>query len=143
VFPRIAKAYSQVLTLKKDTEKVSADLHAKSLEKLAQLYLKKGQVDKSIQSYTELLETYEKDKKLASARYKLGQIYFDKGQLQKAKDTWALLEGQQNNFWYKMAQDQIRNQEWMSDYKKYSQRIPAMVNDKKDESSKNNNGGNQ
>jgi tetratricopeptide (TPR) repeat protein len=140
---KAVEAYSQVLTLKKDTEKVSADLHAKSLEKLAQLYLKKGQVDKSIQSYTELLETYEKDKKLASARYKLGQIYFDKGQLQKAKDTWALLEGQQNNFWYKMAQDQIRNQEWMSDYKKYSQRIPAMVNDKKDESSKNNNGGNQ
>ncbi|MBS1971516.1 MAG: tetratricopeptide repeat protein [Bdellovibrionales bacterium] len=112
--------------LMNDSKAVPVNVHAKSLELLGQLYLDKGDGPNAIAAFDKLLSTYEETRPLSSIRYKLGQIYFKKGEVQKAADVWSPLKGHKNQFWYNLAQEQLKNSEWRDDYKKYIQRIPAM-----------------
>ncbi|GIL17624.1 MAG: hypothetical protein BroJett040_13750 [Oligoflexia bacterium] len=120
------KSLEKVEQLMIDTEKVSASTHSKALQQLAAGYFEKNQVQKSIEAYEKLLSLYEKTQPISSARYQLGKIYFQKGELQKANETWAKLKDEKNDFWYKLAQEQLNSVQWNGDYKKYIQRIPAM-----------------
>ncbi len=113
-----------------DSGKVSVDTHAKALENIAELYLKKNQTDKAITYFQKLLSQYEDKKPLASLRYKLGEIYFKRGEVQKAADTWSEFKGDKSLFWKNLAQEQLKNSEWRDDYKKYIKRIPAMSESK-------------
>jgi len=121
------KSFQRIDSLYTDSEgKISASIHSQSLEKLGQLYFEKGQKDLALKTFQQLLDKYEKSYPYESIRYKVGQIYFEKGEVQKAADAWNGLQGRKNDFWYKLAQEQLTNSGWKDDYKKYIQRIPAM-----------------
>jgi tetratricopeptide (TPR) repeat protein len=109
-----------------DSKIVPELVHVKGLELLGQLYLNKEDAPKAIAAFDSLLNQYEEKRPLASIRYKMGQIYFKKGDVQKAADVWGKLKSQKSQFWYNLAQEQLKNSEWRGDYKKYIQRIPAM-----------------
>jgi tetratricopeptide (TPR) repeat protein len=109
-----------------DSKLVPEMVHVKGLELLGQLYLDKGEGPKAIAAFDSLLNQYEEKRLLASIRYKMGQIYFKKGDVQKAADVWGKLKTPKSEFWYNLAQEQLKNSEWRGDYKKYIQRIPAM-----------------
>lgn len=120
------ESLKKIDVLMADSKAVPVNTHEKSLELLGQLYLDKGDSANAITALDKLLGTYEEARPLSSYRYKLGQIYFKKGEVQKAADVWDKLKSQKNQFWYNLAQEQLKNSEWRDDYKKYIQRIPAM-----------------
>ena len=122
------QSFEEVLSLYKDSNgKISEDLHAKSLEHIAMIHLESKAPQKAISYLDQLLSNYESTRPLETMRYKLGQIYFNQGETQKAKDVWAGLKGNRGEFWSKMAQDKIRDQEWKDSNKRYLRRIPAMA----------------
>ncbi|MBX2987662.1 MAG: tetratricopeptide repeat protein [Bdellovibrionaceae bacterium] len=120
-------------TLAKDSGQVPDAVHARALETLGDLYLETGAKDQAAAVYEDLLKAYEEKRPLASIRYRLGRIYFDRGEPQKASQIWSEFKGEKIEFWQKLAKEQLRNSEWRDDYKKYIQRIPAMVQDNKKE----------
>lgn len=120
------KSFTTVDSLMKDSGQVPPSLHAQALERIAQIHLDKGEPDKALPVLERLLKTYEKDRPLASWRYRMGRIHFEKGEVQKASEIWNELKGDKNDFWFKLAQEQLKGSEWRDDYKKYIQRIPAM-----------------
>ena len=120
------KSFTRVDELMKDSHEVSENLHASSLEKLAQMHLQAGHKDKAVQALEKLLKSYEKTRPLASWRYKMGEIFFDRGEVQKAAEIWNELKGEKSNFWSGLAQEKLKGSAWGEDYKKYIQRIPAM-----------------
>ncbi len=117
--------------LMEDSKKVNPQTHAKSLELLADLQLKKGQQDEAIKTYEKMLNLYEKQKPMASFRYKVGDLYFKSGEIQKAAQTWNDLKNEKSSFWYKMAQEHLKGSDWNNEYQKYIKRIPAMSSDAK------------
>lgn len=121
------ESLKKVDVLMTDSKNVPEAIHAKSLELLGKLQLDKGDKDAAASTYDRLLNQYEAKRSLSSTRYKLGQIYFEKGEVQKAAEVWNQLQGDKNQFWYDLAQEQLKNSEWNGDYKKYIQRIPAMT----------------
>jgi tetratricopeptide (TPR) repeat protein len=128
------KSFERVDELMTDSEKVQPSTHAKAIEALGNIYFDKGDKEKALGYYQKLLGKYENAKPLASIRYKVGKIYFERGEIQKAADIWKELRTAENDktgFWYKLAQEQLKNSEWQSDYKKYIRRIPAMERQKK------------
>ncbi|MFN7729556.1 MAG: tetratricopeptide repeat protein [Bdellovibrio sp.] len=125
------KSFKRVDELMKDSGQVSPLVHAKALEKIAQIYLGKKQPEQALPVLEKLLNTYEKTRPLASLRYKMGLIHLEKGQVQKAAEVWAELKTERTSFWRKLAQEQLKGSEWGDEYKKYIKRIPAMSNDGK------------
>lgn len=113
-------------TLMEDSKKVSPTTHARSLEMLGDLQVKRGLKDEAIGTYEKLLTNYENSRPLASYRYRMGQLYFDRGEIKKAAQVWQELKDEKNDFWSKMAQEQLKGAEWKDEYNKYIQRIPAM-----------------
>jgi predicted negative regulator of RcsB-dependent stress response len=120
------KALQQIDHLQEDSKKVSPDTHAKALSMLADLQIQKKQNDEAAGTIQKLLDQYAETKPLASYRYKLGDIYFKKGEKQKAAEAWNDLKSEKNDFWYKLAQEQLQSSDWKNEYKKYIKRIPAM-----------------
>ncbi|MBC7370444.1 MAG: tetratricopeptide repeat protein, partial [Bdellovibrionaceae bacterium] len=120
------ESLKKVDVLMADSKAVPTNVHAQSLEQLGHLYAEKGDNKLAIGAFEKLLNTYEEKRPLASVRYKLGQIYFKDGEVQKAADIWSKLKNGKSDFWYNLAQEQLKNSEWRGDYKKYIQRIPAM-----------------
>lgn len=120
------QALTAIDRLQTDSGKVSSDIHAKALEMMGEIYLKKGEQGQAIGSFEALLSKYEDKRPLASIRYKLGEIYFKRGEIQKAADSWNEFKGERSGFWKNLAQEQLKNSEWREDYKKYIKRIPAM-----------------
>jgi tetratricopeptide (TPR) repeat protein len=126
------KSDAAITSLKKiddlmvDSKDVPESVHAKSLELMAKLSQEKGDNEGAIAAYEKLLNLYEDKRALPAMRYKLGQIYFTKGEVKKAAEVWNKLETPKTEFWYNLAQEQLKNSEWHGNYKKYIQRIPAM-----------------
>jgi tetratricopeptide (TPR) repeat protein len=120
------ESLKKIDVLMTDSKDVPEETHAKSLELLGKLLLDKGDTEAAAATYDRLLNLYEAKRALPSTRYKLGQIYFEKGEVKKAAEVWNQLQGTKNEFWYNLAQEQLKNSEWRGDYKKYLQRIPAM-----------------
>lgn len=120
------KALKQIDNLQTDSKKVSPETHAKALSLLADLQIQKKDNEDAAGTLKKLLDQYGADKPLASYRYKLGDIYFQKGEKQKAADVWNDLKSEKNDFWYKLAQEQLQSADWKNEYKKYIKRIPAM-----------------
>lgn len=109
-----------------DSKKVNKTTHAKSLEMRGDLQLKKGNTSEAIAAYQKMLDLYEKERPLASYRYKMGDLYFQKGEIQKAAQIWNELKSEKNDFWYKLSQEQLKGSDWKNEYQKYIKRIPAM-----------------
>lgn len=124
------KSFTRVDELMQDSQAVDPVTHARALELQAQAYMDLGRKEEALQVYNKLLEQYEKTRPLTVVRYRAGLIHFERGELKKASEVWQGLESQQNGFWYRIAQEKLKGAEWRDDYKKYIQRIPAMVNKK-------------
>jgi tetratricopeptide (TPR) repeat protein len=120
------ESFKKIDELMEDSGKVPTEVHIQALQKRGDLELEKGQSEQALQTYSRLLSLYEEKKPMASVRYTVGQLHFKKGEIQKASDYWKELKGQKSDFWYNLAQEQLKSSEWQSDYKKYIQRIPAM-----------------
>lgn len=86
-----------------------------------------GKPLKVIPVYEAILEKYEEKKSLGAIRYKLGEIYFNKGDLAKAAKTWSEFKGDKSTFWQNLAQEKLKDAQWVDGYKKYIKRIPAMT----------------
>lgn len=125
-FDDAVKSLQHVDQLMTDSEKVDPGTHAKALEMLGNLQLEKKTPDKAVATYEKLLAKYENKRPLGSIRYKVGELYFQKGEIQKAAEVWNELQKPKTEFWYKLAQEQLKNSEFKNEYKKYIQRIPAM-----------------
>lgn len=120
------QSLKKIDTLMDDSKKVAAPTHARALELLGGLQMKQGKKEEAVQTFEKLLSLYEGTQPLASYRYKVGQVYFEKGEVKKASEVWNGLQDEKNDFWYKLAQEQLRGSEWKDEYKKYIKRIPAM-----------------
>lgn len=123
-------ALEMINRLQKDSQKVPAQVHAKALESMGDIYLEQNKIDQAAQAYQDLLEKYEDTRPLSSIRYKLGQIHFKQGAIQKAAEVWNDFKGEKSGFWKDLAQEQLKNSAWRDDYKKYIKRIPAMSENK-------------
>ena len=117
---------NKIANIMEDSHLVPKSIHSKSLELKGQLELDLDKKDKAIKTYSTLLEQYEKEKPLASIRYRLGELFYAKGDLAKANESWSPLDTPKTEFWYKLAQEKLKNTEFQDQYKKYMKRIPAM-----------------
>ena len=113
-----------------DSSPVEPSVHAKSLEKLGEIFSQQKNQPQTIATYQKLLDKYEEKFPLSSIRYRLGDIYFKRGEVQKAADVWTGFKGPGTDLWQKLAQEQLKNSSWRDEYKKYIQRIPAMAEGK-------------
>jgi tetratricopeptide (TPR) repeat protein len=123
-------ALTHIIDMQTDTHLVAEDVHAKALEMRGDLFLKEKKSKEAMDSYAALLEAYEKTRPLAFVRYRLGELQFRRGDAKDAETTWAPLEGASNKIWFQMAQEQLHNDQFHSEYKKYINRIPAMADRK-------------
>lgn len=119
----------------KDSSNVPADIHLASLQKKADIYLGMGKRDQAVPVLENILANYEEKKPLGSVRYKLGEIYFNRGDLAKAANTWQEFKGEKTEFWQNLAQEKLKDAEWVDGYKKYMKRIPAMSTERSTEKS--------
>ncbi|MES2767779.1 MAG: tetratricopeptide repeat protein [Bdellovibrionota bacterium] len=94
----------------------------------------------AIEAYRSLLDLFEDKYPLYSARYQLGKIHYDTGDVKEAEKVWSPLKDKSDaQLWDKLAQENLKSSNWNSEYKKYTNRIPAMVNDKAGSSPKEGN----
>ncbi|MGZ5278294.1 MAG: tetratricopeptide repeat protein [Pseudobdellovibrionaceae bacterium] len=120
------KSLKKVGTLMDDSQKVAPSVHARSLEMLGETQLEKGDKAEAIKTFEKLVSQYGTTRPVSSYRYRVGQLYFEGGEIKKASEVWEDLKNDKNDFWYKLAQEQLRGSEWKDEYKKYIKRIPAM-----------------
>lgn len=122
------KSFGRVDALADDSLSVEPTTHSLALEKLASIHLEQGKKDLAMKYYQKLLEKYESKGHLESVRYRLGKIHFEDGEMNKAGEVWSKLpESGKNKIWSRMAQENLKNSKWKDDYKKYTERIPAMA----------------
>lgn len=87
----------------------------------------------AIEAYRNLLDRFEDKYPLYSARYQLGKIHFDNSEVKEAEKIWSPLQDKSEaQLWSNLAQENLKNSNWNSEYKKYTNRIPAMANEKKE-----------
>ncbi|MCB0394108.1 MAG: hypothetical protein KDD25_06095, partial [Bdellovibrionales bacterium] len=118
-------ALDRIRVLQEDTKKISSDVHADSLQMMANILLEDGQTDKGIEVANQLLDNYEKDRPLQSMRYKIGKVEFDRGNLVAAEKYWGQLG--KESVWNSIATEQLEHAKFKDNYKKYIERIPAMA----------------
>lgn len=123
------KSLKKIDEIYRDTKQSQNDIHFKSFEKRIEIATKTKNDKEALEAATQMLETYEDTRPIASIRYKLGEVYFKQGQIKKAEESWRGFKGAQAGFWQKLAQEQVQNLKWRDDYKKYINRIPAMSRD--------------
>lgn len=120
----------KLLNMASDTSDVSAEDHMSALRTKAELAEELKNAKIAEEAYTQLLEKFEDRYPLYSARYQLGKIKFEAGDIKEAEKIWSpLRDKSEAQLWSKLAQENLKNSEWKSEYKKYTNRIPAMVND--------------
>lgn len=122
------ESLEKVRTLAQDSGAVQGDILSRSLHRLADTYIEEKKDKQAIEILDDYLEKFEDKKPLASQRYRLGLIYFQNGEVQKAAEAWSSFKGEKSTFWQSLAQEKLKDSKWKTGYKKYIQRIPAMVN---------------
>lgn len=122
------RSLEKILELTQENPSLNEELQMNTLTKLSDLYLDKNDNAKSIETLNSLLEKFDEKKPLDSYRYKLGELYFKSGDLKSANNAWNVLANRENTFWYKLAQEKLKNSDWNQNYKKYIQRVPASAN---------------
>lgn len=84
--------------------------------------------DTAINSLTFLINNEKNpNANLAEEKYRLGDLYFQKGEIKKAENVWSSFEGNDDQFWSKLADEKMKSSQWQDEYKKYLKRIPAAV----------------
>ncbi len=130
------KAINVLINMANDSAVIEEGDLVSAYQLKAELSLKLKNSDDAVESYRTLLDKFEEKRPLYSSRYNLGKIYFDQGNLKEAEKVWSpLADRPEAQLWSRLAQENLKNRNWNDDYKKYTNRIPAMANDKKSNSS--------
>lgn len=112
--------------LVQDTQATNSDLYFKALQLRLEIAERSKNLKEIVTVSEKILENFEESKPVASIRYKLGDTFAKQGQFKKAEEVWQTFKGPQADFWKKLATEQVNNDAWNTDYKKYRSRIPAM-----------------
>ncbi len=120
-----------LINMANDTAGVSDEDYMQALRTKAELAEETKDTKGAEEAYAQLLDKFEEKYPLYSARYQLGKIKFDSGEIKEAEKVWSPLQDKaEAQLWSKLAQENLKNANWKSEYKKYTNRIPAMVNDR-------------
>lgn len=122
------KYVAKMEELKNKSGTLSDDEWAQTLELKGDVQFEKGQKLAAVETYAQLLESYESSHSLSAVRYKAGKILFDEGDLKGAEKFWAAFDEKMGKFYRKLAQEKLSQAEWQDSYKKYIERIPAAEN---------------
>ena len=125
-YPEAIKNLEQLLKVQKDSGKVSKQDMVQALRHLGDWNVRIKKSNEAIQYYQQALNTFESESPMPDIRYHLGQIYLEQGNLRDAEQTWTKLDPATSRVWYQMAQEQMKQDKFKADYKKYIERIPAM-----------------
>lgn len=109
-----------------------SDFQSRALQGIIELYSQQDKEIEAVPYYEKLLNLYEDKMPLSSLRYKFGHAYFKKGEMQKASEIWSKLDKDKTGFWKKLANEKLQGADFEGNYKKYIQRIPAMVKEQKE-----------
>lgn len=121
----------RLLNMSADSAVVSDEDQMQALRLKAEYAASIKKNDTAIDAYRSLLDRFEEKYPLYSARYQLGKIHYDKGDVKEAEKVWSPLKDKSEaQLWAKLADENLKSSNWNSEYKKYTNRIPAMVNDK-------------
>lgn len=115
-----------------DAKKIPSEEHLSTLKLLSDTLSQSNNSSENISQLNQMLELYSENPTLDSYRFRLGKIYFDQGNLQKANETWKVLEQKKSEFWWGLAQNYLKDNQWRDTYQKYIKRIPAMAKSKED-----------
>lgn len=121
----------RLLNMSADSAVVSDEDQMQALRLKAEyaLSIKKNKV--AIEAYRSLLDRFEDKYPLYSARYQLGKIHYDSNDVKEAEKIWSPLQDKSEaQLWNKLAQENLKSSNWNSEYKKYTNRIPAMAPEK-------------
>lgn len=122
----------RLLNMSSDSAVVSDEDQMQSLRLKAEYAMEIKKSKTAIEAYRSLLDRFEDKYPLYSARYQLGKIHYDSGDIKEAEKIWSPLQDKSDaQLWSKLAQENLKNSNWNSEYKKYTNRIPAMANDSK------------
>jgi tetratricopeptide (TPR) repeat protein len=126
------KTLDQLLNMSSDSAVVADEDQMQALRAKAE-YATAIKKDKlAIEAYRALLDRFEEKYPLYSARYQLGKIQYDAGDVKEAEKTWSPLQDKTDaQLWSKLAKENLKSANWNSEYKKYTNRIPAMEGNKK------------
>lgn len=127
------KTLDRLLNMSLDSAVVSDEdqMHALRMKAEYATEIKDHKV--AIEAYRALLDRFEEKYPLYSARYQLGKIHYDKGEIKEAEKIWSPLQDKSEaQLWSKLAQENLKSSNWNSEYKKYTNRIPAMEANKED-----------
>ncbi len=120
------KSLDQLLgSYEKNSESNPKDVVA-AMKLAAESNLKLNRADKAIEIMNLALEKYESKIPMPETRYRLGLSYFEQGNLKQAEQVWEKLNPTDSKVWYQMAQEQMKQDKFKANYRKYIDRIPAM-----------------
>lgn len=105
--------------------------HGRAMERVGQIYADTNRPKAAEHTWRQLLSTYGNQGEFDSVRFKLGKIYFAQGKLKEASLAWEPLSQSANQLWNQLAQEQMQSRKWADEYRKYTDRIPAMASDNK------------
>ncbi len=120
----------RLLNMSMDSSVVTDEDQMQALRLKAEfaMEIKKPKVAK--EAYRKLLDNFDDKYPLYSVRYQLGKIHFDLNEVKEAEKVWSPLQDKSDaQLWSKLAQENLKNSNWNSEYKKYTNRIPAMADD--------------
>jgi tetratricopeptide (TPR) repeat protein len=103
----------------------SGDDTLKELELRGDIQYHTGQRLAAVETYLKLLDQFEAKLPLSSIRYRAGLILFEDGDLKGAQKIWDSLGEKSGLVYKKLALEKLSQAEWMDNYKKYIDRIPA------------------
>ena len=118
----------KILALQKDTKNVSGEVEKNALELKAEILEKSKKHQRAIGLYKQILDKFQDDKGSEAIKFKIGKLYLEDGDLKEAEKSWSLLKP--DSIWSKMAKENVDHLKWKDQYKKYINRIPAMVGEK-------------
>lgn len=118
----------KLLNMSKDSSIVSDEDQMQAFRMKAEFAMDLKKTETAKEAYRQLLDNFEDRYPLYSVRYQLGKIHFDKGEVKEAEKVWSALQDKSDaQLWSKLAQENLKNSNWNSEYKKYTNRIPAMA----------------
>lgn len=127
--PRKAEMYaSRALNSDESSSESDPMVLSRAMQIKGEALLDQGRALAAVETLQGLLERYETTLPLSNVRYRTGEILFQEGDLAGAAKVWEKLRTQGNELLWKVGQEKIKDAEFRDEYKKYIDRIPAMVN---------------
>lgn len=119
------KAIDQFEITAQDSSEKNDDVRFRAFELKAKILTTKDK-NAALDQYQKIVDEFSAKRNVSSILYRKGLLHFESGDLKEAEKTWAELNSPQSEFWYKLGQEKLQQNNFEGDYKKYINRIPAM-----------------